>query len=97
MPHMNQQGAPTWWFGPDFVEAHRRRYGNRSAQQRQLTYDIAGVDEYAPWRDWLDQQLALLPPHKADEQARKWVLDERFWPVMFELATGAGLRGGWPS
>jgi hypothetical protein len=92
MPHMKQLGAPTRWFGPDFVEAHRRRYGNRPAQQRQLTYDIAVLDEYASWRDWLDQQLALLPPHKADELARKWVLDEHFWPVMFELATGAGLR-----
>jgi hypothetical protein len=89
---MKQIGAPTRRFGPDFVEAHRRRYGDRPAQQRQLTYDIAVLDEYAPWRDWLDQQLALLPPHKADKLARKWVLDEHFWPVMFELATGAGLR-----
>jgi hypothetical protein len=47
--------------GPDFVAAHRRRYGNRPARQRQLTYDIAVLDEYASWRDWVDQELALLP------------------------------------
>lgn len=89
---MKQLGTPTRRFGPESVEAHRRRYGNRPAQQRQLTYDIAVLDEYASWRDWLDEQLALLPPHKADELVRKWPLDEHFWPVIFELATGAGLR-----
>jgi hypothetical protein len=92
MPHMKQMGASARRFGSDFVEAHRRRYGSRPAQQRQLTYDIAVLDEYAPWRDWLDQQLALLPSRRADELARRWVLDEHFWPVMAELATGAGLR-----
>jgi hypothetical protein len=58
---MRQMDAPVRRFGPDFVAAHRRRYGNRPAQQRQLTYDIAVLDEYASWRDWVDQELALLP------------------------------------
>jgi hypothetical protein len=89
---MNQLATPVRRFGPEFVEAHRRRYGHRPAQQRQLTYDIAVLEEYAPWRDWLDEQLALLPPHQADKLARRWLLDEHFWPVIFELATGAGLR-----
>ncbi len=79
-------------FGPDFVAEHRRRYGKRPPEQRQLTYDIAAGDDCAPWRQWLDDQLALLPEPTANAIARKVWLDEHFWPVNFELATGAGLR-----
>jgi hypothetical protein len=78
--------------GPDFVEAHVKRYGKRPPQDRQLTYDIAVQEKYAPWRQWLDDQLALLPEQVAEALARKVWLDEHFWPVNFELATGAGLR-----
>jgi hypothetical protein len=74
------------------VEAHRHRYGKRPPQDRQLTYDIAVQDEYAAWRQWLDDQLALLPDQTSEALARKVWLDEHFWPVNFELATGAGLR-----
>jgi hypothetical protein len=74
------------------VEAHRKRYGKRPPQDRQLTYDIAVKDEYAPWRQWLDDQLALLPDQASEALARRLWLDEHFWPVNFELATGAGHR-----
>jgi hypothetical protein len=89
---MPQESPPARRFGPDFVQTHRRRYGKRPAQQRQLTYDIAVEDEFAPWRDWLDEQLALLPPATAQELAGRLWLDAHFWPVMIELAAGAGLR-----
>jgi hypothetical protein len=79
-------------FGPCWVEAERRRLGSRPAQQRQLTYDIAVLDEYAPWRDWIDEQLALLPAEDADALAGRLWLDKDFWSVLFELATGAHLR-----
>jgi hypothetical protein len=79
-------------FGADFVEAHRHRYGKRPPQDRQLTYDIAVQDEHAAWRQWLDDQLALLPDQASEALANKVWLDEHFWPVNFELATGAGLR-----
>lgn len=79
-------------FGPDFVAEHQRRYGKRPPEQRQLTYDIAAGDDCAPWRQWLDDQLALLPERTADAIARRIWLDEHFWPVNFELAAGAGLR-----
>jgi hypothetical protein len=92
MPHMKQTSPPARRFGPDFVETQRRRYGNRPAEQRELSYDIAVQDEFAPWRDWLDQQFALLPRPAADALAGKLWLDEHFWTVMIELAAGAGLR-----
>jgi hypothetical protein len=79
-------------FGADFVEARRHRYGKRPPQDRQLTYDIAVQDEHAAWRQWLDDQLALLPDRASEALANKVWLDEHFWPVNFELATGAGLR-----
>jgi len=79
-------------FGPDFVAEHRRRYGKRPPEARQLTYDIAVQEEYAPWRRWLDNQLALLPDQVSDALAGKVWLDEHFWTVNFELAAGAGLR-----
>ena len=80
-------------FGPDFVAERHRKVGKYPPEQRQLTYDIAVNDDCAPWRQWLDDQLALLPAHAADAMARRIWLDEHFWPVNFELATGAGLRG----
>lgn len=86
-----QSGRPRR-FGPDFVEAHRERYGKRPPQDRQLTYEIAVLDTYAPWRQWLDDQLALLPEPTSDALARKVWLDEHFWPVNIELATGAVIR-----
>jgi hypothetical protein len=79
-------------FGPDFVERQRARYGRRPPEERQLTYDIAVNDEYALWRTWLDEQLALLEPAHADGQASRVWLDEGFWTVMFEMAVGAHLR-----
>ncbi len=78
--------------GPDFVAEHRRKYGKRPPEQRQLTYDIAVNDDCAPWREWLDDQLALLPARAAEAMASRIWLDEHFWPVNFELATGAALR-----
>ena len=78
--------------GPEFVLEHRRKYGKRPPEQRQLTYDIAVNGDCAPWRQWLDDQLTLLPAPVADSLVRRIWLDEHFWPVNFELATGAGLR-----
>lgn len=83
---------PSRRFGPDFVLEHRRRFGERRPDAGQLTYDIAVEDEHAAWRQWLDDQLAQLPPKHADAMARKIWLDEHFWTVNFELAVGAGLR-----
>ena len=68
---------------------HRGRYGKRPPECRQLTYDIAVQDGYAPWRQWLDDQLALLPGAAGDTLAGKVWLDEHFWTVNFELAAGA--------
>lgn len=79
-------------FLQDFVSAHRQRFGKRPPQDRQLTYDIAVEDEYAGWRRWLDDELAVLPERTSEALAKKLWLDEHFWPVNFELATGAGLR-----
>ena len=79
-------------FGPDFVAEYRRRFGKRPPEQRRLTYDIAVSDEHARWRQWLDDQLLLLPARAADAMARRVWLDESFWPVNFELAAGAGVR-----
>lgn len=89
---MTEQHSSGRRFGPDFVAEHRRRYGKRPAEQRQLTYDIAVNDEYEPRRRWLDDQLALLPAPVASALARRIWLDEHFWPVTLELAAGAGLR-----
>ncbi|WP_405890252.1 hypothetical protein OG427_17850 [Streptomyces sp. NBC_00133] len=79
-------------FGPDFVLGQQRRYGKRPPEQRELSYDIAVLDEYATWRDWLDQQLDMLPDATADTLAKKLWFDQHFWPVVIELAVGAGLR-----
>jgi hypothetical protein len=58
-------------FGPDFVAERQRRYGRRPPEQRQLTYDIAVSEECGPWRQWLDDQLDLLPAKAADTMARR--------------------------
>jgi hypothetical protein len=92
MPLMEQVSPPARRFGPDFVQAQRHRYANKPPEQRPLTYDIAVLEEFAPWRDWLDKQLTLLPQADADALAGRLWLDEHFWTVMIELATGAGLR-----
>lgn len=75
-----------------FVAAHRDRFGRRSPQARQLTYDIAVEPEYESWRLWYDEQLSQLTDVQADGLARRLWLDEHFWPVTFELAAGAALR-----
>jgi hypothetical protein len=75
------------------VAAHRARHESGGRERRQLTYDIAVEPEYDPWRLWYDEQLALLPNEIADQLARRLWLDEHFWPVTFELAAGAALRG----
>jgi len=62
------------------VAEHRRRYDRRPPEQRQLTYDIAVEDRYGAWRQWLDDQLALLPALAARAMSRKVWLDEHFWP-----------------
>ncbi|GAB1512595.1 hypothetical protein [Actinophytocola sp. KF-1] len=79
-------------FGREFVAEQRRRYGHRSPEQRELTYDIAVEDQYEPWRQWLDDQLSLLPAHDAETLAGKVWVDKDFWTVNFELAVGAWLR-----
>jgi len=89
---MDSQSNVARRFGPEFVAEHKRRYGKRPSEQRQLTYDIAVDDEHAAWRQWLEDLLALLPAKAADALARRIWLDEHFWPVNFELAAGAGLR-----
>jgi hypothetical protein len=81
-------------FGQDFVSAHRQRFGKRPPQDRQLTYDIAVEDEYVGWRQWLDDQLALLPERTSEALAKKLWLDEHFWPVNFELGLqSSSVRG----
>ncbi|MBQ0896257.1 hypothetical protein KBX37_24720 [Micromonospora sp. U56] len=79
-------------FGQSFVQRHRATYGNRAPERRPLTYDIAVEDNFEPWRQWYEEQLALLPQTQADELAGKLWLDRHFWPVTFELAAGAAIR-----
>jgi hypothetical protein len=87
--HTNPRGRR---FGTDFVSAHKEKYGDRSPERRALTYAIAVENEFEPWRQWLDEQLALLPVGDATALSRKIWLDKDFWTVIFELATGAALR-----
>lgn len=79
-------------FGPDFVAEQLRRFEDRPPERRSLSYDIAVGDEYAPWRDWLDDQLALLPAKEAAAFAGKLWHDQWFWPGIIELGAGAALR-----
>jgi hypothetical protein len=70
-----------WSTGADMASGHRR--------PRQLAYDIAVGDEYVSWRQWLDEQLALLPAEDANAMAHRIWLDEHFWTVNFELLGSA--------
>ncbi|MGW6413351.1 hypothetical protein ACWF95_40725 [Streptomyces vinaceus] len=79
-------------FGPRFVSEQRHRYGKRPPENRMLSYDLAVLDEYEPWRIWLDEQLSLLPEPTADAFAAKLWRDQNFWPDVIELAAGAALR-----
>ena len=79
-------------FGDDFVANWRQRYGRLPAIKRSRTYDIAVEEEFAPWRDWFDVQLAQLPAADADKLAGRLWQEKWFWPVINELATGAALR-----
>ncbi|MFW3464320.1 hypothetical protein ACN24K_30015 [Streptomyces microflavus] len=93
-------------FGPDFVAEQRaqrrrspticakrfRRYGKRPPESRMLSYDLAVLDEYEPWRFWLDEQLDLLLDTAADVFAANPWRDQNFWPDIIELAAGDALR-----
>ncbi|MEV7817760.1 hypothetical protein AB0P05_45245 [Streptomyces flaveolus] len=57
-----------------------------------LSYDLAVLDEYEPWRIWLDEQLDLLPEAAAAAFAANLWRDQNFWPDIIELAAGAALR-----
>lgn len=83
---------PECRFGDDFVDHMRKKYGNRSRENRKLTYDIGVLDEFAPWRRWMDEQLSLIAPSQANKLVSRIWLDDKFWPCIFELATGAYLR-----
>ncbi|WP_017238197.1 hypothetical protein [Streptomyces sp. SS] len=79
-------------FGPQFVAEQIQRYGKRPPENRMLSYDQAVLDEYEPWRIWLDEQLALLPEADAAAFATNLWRDQNFWPDFIELAAGAALR-----
>lgn len=79
-------------FGPPFVAEQSRRYGNRPPENRMLSYDLAVLDEYEPWRIWLDEQLDFLPEAAASAFAANLWRDQNFWPSISELAVGADLR-----
>lgn len=78
-------------FGPEFVAEQLHRYGKRPPENRML-YDLAVLDEYEPWRIWLDEQLDLLPEAAAEAFAANLWRDQNFWPDVIELAAGAALR-----
>lgn len=79
-------------FGPRFVAEQRDRYGKRPPENRMLSYDQAVLEEYGPWRIWLDGQLGLLPERTANAFAANLWRDQNFWPDVIELAAGAELR-----
>lgn len=89
---MKNDSPRTPRFGPVWVAERRRKYDHLPQVQRELSYDIQVRDDYAPWRAWLDEQLAQLPEKQADTLAGRLWRDEFFWSVIFELAVGAGLR-----
>ncbi|WP_214111404.1 hypothetical protein [Acrocarpospora catenulata] len=91
-PCMNSDAPPPRRFDQEFVEEYQRRHGAKTPQGRSLTYDNAVDEEFAPRRAWLDEQLGRLPAKQADRLARNVWLDEHYWPVHFEMATGAALR-----
>lgn len=79
-------------FGPEFVGAMRVKYSRTRPVDRAFWYPIATGDEYEPWREWFDDQLALLPSVDTAKVAGRLWVDEHFWPTIHELATGASLR-----
>ncbi|MDJ0342831.1 hypothetical protein QMK19_23285 [Streptomyces sp. H10-C2] len=79
-------------FGPDFVAEQLRRYQDKPPERRALSYDITVGEEYEPWRDWLDGQIAMLPDTAAATFAAKLWQDQHFWPGVIELGVGAALR-----
>ena len=79
-------------FGPEFVAAQQAKYARRPRSGRPLTYDIATLEEYEPWRLWLDAQVAELPDAAARAFEGKLWMDESHWPSIFELAAGAAPR-----
>ncbi|MBB4913352.1 hypothetical protein [Streptosporangium saharense] len=89
---MEDTSVPSRRFGPEFVEEYRRRHGNKPPQGRTLTYENAVNEEFAPRRDWLDEQLRQLSVRQADRLARCVWKDEHYWSVHFEMAVGAALR-----
>lgn len=88
---MNKETAPRR-FGPDFVAEQLRRYGKRPPENRMLSYDMAVLEEYEPWRIWLDDQLDLLPDGTAAVFAANLWRDQNFWPDIIEIAAGDALR-----
>ncbi|MFC8270154.1 hypothetical protein ACFUIZ_31235 [Streptomyces cinereoruber] len=88
---MNTEQPPRR-FGPQFVAEQRHRYGKRPPENRMLSYDQAVLDEYEPWRVWLDDQLDLLPQGVAAAFAANLWREQNFWPDVIELAAGAALR-----
>jgi hypothetical protein len=79
-------------FGEEFVAEWRRRWIDRPAHERPLTYDIAADDEFAERRRWYGEQIDLLPEPAATEITEKLWRDRHIWPCTLELATGAWLR-----
>ncbi|WP_406841876.1 hypothetical protein ACICHK_43605 (plasmid) [Streptomyces sp. AHU1] len=90
---MNTQ-QPLRRFGPQFVLEQQKRYSKRPPENRMLSYDLAVLDEYEPWRIWMDEQLDLLPQNTAKTFAANLWRDQNFWPDVIELAAGAALRRG---
>ncbi|ALC25700.1 hypothetical protein [Streptomyces sp. CFMR 7] len=88
---MNKE-TPSRRFGPDFVAEQLGRYGKRPPENRMLSYDLAVLEEYEPWRIWLDEQLDLLPDTTAAVFAANLWRDQNFWPDIIELAAGDALR-----
>ncbi|MGW3404631.1 hypothetical protein [Streptomyces zhihengii] len=89
---MNTERPPLRRFGPEFVAEQRRRYGKRPPESRMLSYDQAVLQEYEPWRIWLDDQLDFLPEGVAAAFAANLWREQNFWPDVIELAAGAALR-----
>ncbi|MFD9238447.1 hypothetical protein ACFWB3_24705 [[Kitasatospora] papulosa] len=89
-PMYTQQ--PLRRFGSQFVLEQQKRYSKRPPENRMLSYDLAVLDEYEPWRIWLDEQLDLLPQNTAKTFAANLWRDQNFWPDVIELAAGAALR-----
>ncbi|WP_327713181.1 hypothetical protein OG912_37075 [Streptomyces sp. NBC_00464] len=79
-------------FGPQFVAEQRHRYGKRPPENRMLSYDLAVLDEYEPWRIWLDEQLGLLPEAAAETFAANLrpVTRTRWPPVPWGGVLGPG-------